>query len=465
VVRDVSDDLEIRGGGAVGVDTVSLRGAAVGFRGLADELDEIAHLVGSAAHRLLTVLSAEFGATHLIETARRQIVAASVAATDIVDALLGAAAVYEIVELRVERAAAEATGDTTTVSRIDARLAALALAHPGAGGRAAVAALGHDLRWPGELVRQSSGVLGWLAPGFHAAAIPLAWSLQRTIGAIGAGTVPASARLRGAPRDVTVAPLPSGGPQSAPRSLADAAARVPGGGGSRIRVERYTMTDGSRQFAVYVAGTQTAAANTRDPFDMVSNVELYTGERSTSYDATLAALAQAGASPGDVVHAFGHSQGAMVATHVAIEGGYDTRTLVTFGSPVEGDVSDTTLSVALRHRDDPVAALAAGGHPAPVGAPGSFVAERTGDPLPGLHDVGMPSHGIDAYIDTARLLDDSADPRMAAVREVFTELGTAASVDVVEYSAERSVVPQQPQPSPRQQTSPAPLSRPSAAGG
>lgn len=465
MVRAVSDDLEIRGGGAVGVDTVSLRCAAAGFRGLAGELDEIAHLVDAAAHGLLAVPSAEFAATSLIETTRRRIVAASDEATDIVHALLGAAAVYEIVELRAERAAAEAAGDSTAVSRIEARLAALAEAHPGAGARAALAALGHDLRWPGDLVRQASGVMGWLAPGFHAAAIPLAWSLQRTIGAVGAGTVPASARLGGEPRDVTVAPVQRAGPQSAPRSLADAAARVPGGGQTRIRVERYTMTDGSRQFAVYVAGTQTAAANTGDPFDMASNVELYAGERSTSYDATLAALERAGANPGDVVHAFGHSQGAMVATHVAIEGGYDTRTLITFGSPVEGDVSDTTLSIALRHGDDPVAALAAGGHPAPVGAPGSFVAERTGDPLPGLHDIGMPSHGIDAYIDTARLLDDSADPRMAAVREVFAELGTAASVDVVEYSAERSVVSQQPQPSPRPQTSPVPLSRPSAAGG
>ncbi len=138
------------------------------------------------------------------------------------------------------------------------------------------------------------------------------------------------------------------------------------------------------------------------------------------------------------MHAFGHSQGAMVATHVAMEGGYDAQTLVTFGSPVEGDVGDDTLSVALRHADDPVTALAAGGHPGSVGAPGSFVAERTADPLPGLHDIGIPAHHIESYTQTAQLLDDSDDPRMTAVRQVFDELGAAASVEVTEYSAERA---------------------------
>ncbi len=460
----VSDDLEIRSGGAVAVDTGSLRTAAGGFRRLAAELDEIAHLVGSAATRLIDVSHSDFGAPYAIEGARRRIVSASEIAIDIVGALLGAAAVYEIVELHAERAAAEAAGDTTAMGAIDSRLAALGRAYPGAEDRAMLGMLGHEMSWAGGLARQAPGVLWWLAPGFHAAAIPLAWSLQRVIGVTGAGTVPAEARLRGNPSDVIVTPVASSGPSTAPRSLADAAARVPGGGEARIRVERYTMRDGSRQFAVYVAGTQTAASNTRETFDMASNVELYSGERSASYDATLAALEQAGARPGDAVHAFGHSQGAMVATHVAIEGGYDTRTLVTFGSPVEGQVGDGTLSVALRHGDDPVVALAGGGHATSVGAPGSFVAERTGDPLPGPHDIRMPAHGIDSYTDTARLLDDSTDARMHAVRQVFEGLGGAASVDVMEFSAERSTVPQ-PQPQPQPRPGPVPVSPLSGAGG
>ncbi len=141
--------------------------------------------------------------------------------------------------------------------------------------------------------------------------------------------------------------------------------------------------------------------------------------------------------PGDVVHAFGHSQGAMIAAHLALEGGFDTRTLVSFGSPVEAAVGADTLSIALRHTDDPVAALQGGGHDFPVGAPGSFIAERVADPAPGTHDLGLPAHGISAYTETARLLDASTDPRMGPMRSLLDELGTAASVDAVEYSAER----------------------------
>jgi pimeloyl-ACP methyl ester carboxylesterase len=221
------------------------------------------------------------------------------------------------------------------------------------------------------------------------------------------------------------------------------------------------MADGSRQFVVYVAGTQTLLPQTREPFDMGSNIQLYAGERSASYEATVAALEQAGAEPGDVVHAFGHSQGGMVLAHMALEAGFDTQTLVTFGSPVEADIGDGTLSIALRHTDDPVAALAGGGHPGPVGAPGSFVAERTVDPPLGPHDLGLPAHGIDGYARTAELLDESGDSRMAAVREVFDALDAAASVEVIEYSAQRVA----PEPLPRPAVVPLRPVSPSASGG
>ncbi len=128
------------------------------------------------------------------------------------------------------------------------------------------------------------------------------------------------------------------------------------------------MPDGSRQFALYVAGTQAPAGfGGDDPFDELSNVQLYAGVSSASYQATLEALRQAGAQPGDVLHDFGHSQGAMITAHVALEAGYDARTHVTFGSPVEADVGGGTLSVAVAHTDDPVAALQGGGHREAVG--------------------------------------------------------------------------------------------------
>ncbi|MET0829844.1 MAG: hypothetical protein ABWY26_10010 [Microbacterium sp.] len=445
----MSDDLDIRGGGGVAVDTATLRAAATGFTNLASELGEIARVVGSAGLRLFDASQAGYEVSCAIEVVRRRIVSVIDEANVIATALQSASAVYEIVELRAERAAADAAGDSTAVGRIDARLAALARAYPDAEGKATSSAFAHWLTWPSGLAAQAPGMLWWLAPGFHTLAIPIAWSAQHMIGAIGAGTVPANSRLTGTTKDVIVSPLPVRGPAVPPTSLADAAARMPTGD-ARIRVERYTMSDGSRQFAVYVAGTQTFAPQRREAFDMGSNVELYAGERSASYEATLTALEQAGAEPGDVVHAFGHSQGAMILTHVALDGGFDTRTLVTFGSPVEAQLGDDTLSVMLRHTDDPVPALTGGGHVGAVGAAGSFIAERTADPAFGLHDMGMPAHDMAGYTRTAELLDASTDPRMGAVRQVFDELGDAASVDVTEYSAERVV----PSPLPRRAFAP-----------
>ncbi|QIG39020.1 hypothetical protein G5T42_05540 [Microbacterium sp. 4R-513] len=197
------------------------------------------------------------------------------------------------------------------------------------------------------------------------------------------------------------------------------------------------MPDGTRQYAVYIRGT-TGDGDEGEAFDMTSNLQLYAGEQAASYQAAVAALREAGAQPGDVVHAFGHSQGAMVAAHLALEGGFDTQTLVTFGSPVDAQVGEGTLSVALRHRDDPIVALAGGGFDAGVGAAGSFVAERTVDPAVSPNDADpIRPHGMTAYEETAAMLDSSTDPRMGAVRDRLAELADATSVSVSEYAVER----------------------------
>ena len=66
-----------------------------------------------------------------------------------------------------------------------------------------------------------------------------------------------------------------------------------------------------------------------------------------------------------------------------------------------------------------------------------------------MHDYRLPAHGIDGYTETARLLDASTDPRMDAVRGLFDELGSAASVEITEYAAERvGVEPVAPVPHP-----------------
>jgi hypothetical protein len=432
----MSGDLDIRGGGVVAVDTETLRAAADGFSELAFDLDEIAELIRTG-ERSLGELPSAGDAAYSLQTSRLSIVAIADHARELMLSLRDAAAVYDTVELRVERAAAAAAGDSDAVARIDARLAVLDREYP-----AAERAATRDLieRWltsPLDLSAQAAGGTWWLGPGFHSLAFAGVWTLHSGLGAFGPGKLPAGARLQGVARQVVAVPVTPSGPVTAPGALAQAAARIPGGGDSRIRVERYTMPDGSRQFAVYIAGTQAMTAGGREPFDMRSNVELYSGKRSASYDATVAALEHSGAKPGDVVHAFGHSQGAMVGAHLALEGGFDTQTLVSFGSPVEAAVGNGTLSVSLRHTDDVVPALAGGGHAGSVGAPGSFVAERVADPQPGVHDLRVPAHAMTAYTETARMLDASDDARMVAVRRLFDELGNAASVDVAEYATAR----------------------------
>jgi hypothetical protein len=129
----------------------------------------------------------------------------------------------------------------------------------------------------------------------------------------------------------------------------------------------------------------------------------------------------------------------MLASRLAVEGGYDTQTLVTFGSPVDAQVPDATLSVEVRHRDDPVSALAGGGFDAGAGTPGSFVAERTADPAAGANDLDpLVAHHLPAYEQTAAMLDASSDPRMNAVRDRLALLGGATSVTVSEYSVGRA---------------------------
>ena len=104
---------------------------------------------------------------------------------------------------------------------------------------------------------------------------------------------------------------------------------------------------------------------------------------------------------------------------------------------VGADVGSDTLSVTLRHTDDPVAGLAGGGHAAAVGAPGSFVAERVFDPDVGTAEPRLPAHRLNAYAETAALVDASTDPRVDALRDVFAELARAESVEVTEYAATR----------------------------
>lgn len=426
----MSDDLEIRSGGVIAVDTADLRHAAGRLTSLASAGDRVhAALVGVAHHLAMHGVFASVPCALADEAAGR---AAALAAD-----LRTLSLVYELVELEAQRAAAEAGGDPARAARLGRAYAARQAEAGDAGAEAMRLLDGWRGEAHAELERQIAQALQPLGPqGWGAAfALPLLLARVRTLGR---GFVPRDAQLRGGPQPVTV-PVLRRGAATAPSALADVAARMPGHGDGRIRVERYVMPDGSRQFAAYLAGTQ-SAMSVSEPFDMASNLDLYDGARAASYDAAVAALHAAGARDGDTVHLAGHSQGGMIAERLALDGQFRVATVVTFGSPVQADVRGDTLQVALRHTDDPVAALAAGGAPYPTGAPGSFVAERVADPGGSVTDLAFGAHQLDAYAETARLVDASDDPRVEAVRERLAELGTATSVTATLYGAERGWV-------------------------
>ncbi len=410
----MSDAVEIRSGGAVAVDTRSLEDAAHALDSVASLLEEAA----ADARRAVAMLELACAPWATGPHTAASIIEAAEEARALAYAVRSAAAVYEIVEARAEREAAVATGDEAAVRRLDARRDAIASRWPLAASAADQEEDDWRYRWGDELIYQSVAAAVPLGPYAMGAAFLVSHAGITAIRAAARGRVGRRSVLRGA-----VVPPPmeatSRATVVAPAGLADLAARIPPSPG-RVRVERYPMPDRTTRYAVYIGGTQGFVGD--EPWDMTSNMRLYSGARSDSYAATVAALREAGAGPGDVVYAVGHSQGAMIASHLAVEGGYDTRALVTFGSPVEAEVGHDTLSVQVRHRDDPVSLLAGSGGPVPVGAEGGFIAERTVDDGGSITDLALGAHGLDAYAETARLVDASGDPRAGRLRGILAEL-------------------------------------------
>ena len=190
-----------------------------------------------------------------------------------------AAAIYEMAELNAAHAAAIFAGDLDTAARIDRRRTELGETFPSAVWNAWGAQFEYNLMWPSELVRQATelGEPWGEVPGVVGGRAGVRLRSQRA----GAGPrhdrprCPARAGVRSrsgcwqisASRDVT-----------APATLAVAAARIPSvsAGDARIRVEKYTMADGSRQYAVYVTGTKLVAPAS-EAFNAVSAGELEVG--------------------------------------------------------------------------------------------------------------------------------------------------------------------------------------------
>lgn len=429
----MSDGLDITHGGAISVDPDAMRAVAEGMRGLGPGL------IGAmdSIRRAYRILVDAPGLSAGIDTV------ALWASVDAVDALHGEcldaaegtalmADAFELVELRAQREALT-VADTAAADALHARIAALEGSEQPVSEMATYLVAG----WKGERFDgldgqfDLSGLLGpdGLAPVFAGAAMLGAFG---GLGVVRGGTI-----LGGTVGQVTVTPIRTASVAAPPASLADAFRRFPSAEGAQLRIERYTMADGSHRFVVYTKGTQSPLFGGANPFDMKSNVELYTKQQADSYQGTLDALSAAGARPGDQVDVYAHSQGGMTAAHLAMQSEFDVKVQVTAGSPVQPTLSDDQLLIQLRHTDDLVNALAGGGSPEGTGSPDSFTASRVGDPVRLPHDLMLKTHMIETYIETAEMVDASGDVRLHAIEDSWRELAEAVEIESTEYRVAR----------------------------
>lgn len=425
----MSDDLDIRHGGAIAVDTDALRDVGQWLSLLASELAD-ARSAAARAHSLIADAGSFGGQVDLValSASAERIGALRERADDTSAGILLMADAYEVVELRAEAEALRLV-DGASADAVQARLDRLLASDARLGAMSDWLIAGwKDERFDG-LDRQFDlgGLSGALLTGTASIAL-----------LAGLGTLRPGATLTGTADPVSVTPVRTRTPDGPPTGVVGALTRLPTASGAQLKVERYTLPDGTRQFIAYVKGSQSVAFGGSQPWDMRSNVQLYNGETSASYQATLDALEAAGAEPGDRVDVVAHSQGAIIGAHLAMESGYDVGVLITAGSPVEPPLDDDQLLIQLRHTDDVVSSLAGGGSPQGTGAPESFTAQRIGDPAIGWQDVTLAPHEMKAYLETAAMVDDSGDVRLAALDERWAALGDAVEVTSTEFRAERT---------------------------
>lgn len=429
----MSDEVDITHGGAIAVDSGALGMVAAAMsvvtRSLADAADAIRRAYGCIIDA--PALTAKIDTVALWASAQRIDVLHDECRSAASNTLL-MADVYEVVELRAQLDAL-AVQDSAQAFTLQARITQLQAGDP------RVAEMEQWL-----IAGWKEGRFEGLDQQFDGSAFTGAvnmggvFALAAAVGARGFGRLPPNATLSGTAGAVSVAPVATASPLTPPTSLADAFRRFPSTDGAQLKVEKYTMPDGSNRFVLYAKGTQPAWPWEGDePMDLGANWELYTGEEASSYQATVEALELAGAEPGDRVDVFAHSQAAMNAAYLSTQSEFDVKLQVTAGSPVHPTLNDDQLLIELRHTDDLVSALAGGGGPGGSGSPDSFVASRVADPSAGVQDLALKPHWLGSYIETAELVDASGDVRLGALENNWRELLDAVTIESTEYIATR----------------------------
>jgi dienelactone hydrolase len=250
------------------------------------------------------------------------------------------------------------------------------------------------------MIRAASALATTLA---GATTVPgLLEKLRLNLGLMGVPTTSAAA-----------ATLISTGTVTAAGSLAQHAARLqqsyaPGGS---IRIEVYqpageTLT---RQFVVYIPGTQSAALAGKMPLDLRSNLKAMAGSGlAASERAVTDALSQLGATKTDRVLLVGHSQGALIANNILRDERLRVTGFISVGGPIAHRPPETTPTIALEHTNDPVPALSGRVNPLTE----NLATVQRELPAGSL----VEAHAMAGYRETAALADASGDPGLVRIR-------------------------------------------------
>ncbi|BDZ40067.1 hypothetical protein [Microbacterium suwonense] len=446
----MSGELNITSGGAVKVDSEAFRAVGRRLGAVAGRMREAADATRRAAH-VLSHLSPSVGHIDVgsIRSCADRLERRSAEADSDATGTQLMADVFEVVELRAEREALGIARPDEALALQD-RIDALLASDPRIGDMATVLVAGWEKRrfegvtdqsWDGWLA--AGGIVGGtLSPAFSL--LLTRWLTSHPVGStmgflrdltlkFDRGVLPADVRLHGDPPAVEVSMVESR--TVAPvAGLKESMERVPYGSKGQVAVEKYTMKDGSKRFVAYIDGTREMKPGTSEPWDSVADWEMYVDRRTAaSHEATLKAIADAGAKPGDAVDLVGYSQGAMIASHIAMDSPYDVGTLIVAGDPVDPALTRDQTLVRLENGADPVNGLATGGTAGGTGSPDSFTVARTVD-----RNSPIDPHLHGQYVGTAAQTDASRDPRVRTLHEkFFAELGEAASVERMEFSATR----------------------------
>jgi hypothetical protein len=225
---------------------------------------------------------------------------------------------------------------------------------------------------------------------------------------------------------------------AAPTTYEELVERMPHGGADspQIRIERYQDASGADQWIVWTGGTIEAGfpESSTEPWDNRSNVTAVAHTDAESLEATLQAMRLAGIPEGASVLHVGYSQGGIVASGIAASGLFDS-TLVTFGSPVESfEFDDDLARTHVEHTEDVIPALSGERRDS---LNGGTVVQRSlydgGTPPPG--DDPLPAHNLDRYRETARLIDQSSEERLTPAIDPLS--GLTATGEVHQYRADK----------------------------